>query len=223
MQAYYHVRKPQIEGFKSFIVTIRNPVDRLLSWFIYAHPKNNLLYSYVKQTELFDCYDQVDELVTYGLSKVENDPVLTSSGMKCQELAKNVVMGKPSYYLHMAKNYEYYTDEILQDETNEIFVLRTEFFWPDWQRINFMLGGGATEHGKVVTHSEGKEDSMKVTSRFISHEGLKNACHFLCKEIQLYKKLIDRAVNLSKNDKKRSLQNLRESCPVETESLTCFD
>merc|ERR1711862_337047 len=221
VKEYFHVRKPRIDEYKSFIITSRNPVDRMISWFIYAHPKNNLLHSYDKSTELFDCYDQVDDLVTYGLQKQTNDTLKTTSGKSCQEIAQDVIQGKPSYYLHMAKNYEYYTSDILQDARNEIFLLRTENFWSDWQKINFMLGGGSIKKHKVATHRKGKEGSMKVTSRSISDEGLRNACYSLCHEIQLYKELLNRAVNLSKNDKMRSFQNLKESCPLETESSTC--
>merc|ERR1711862_913819 len=108
VKEYFHVRKPRIDEYKSFIITSRNPVDRMISWFIYAHPKNNLLHSYDKSTELFDCYDQVDDLVTYGLQKQTNDTLKTTSGKSCQEIAQDVIQGKPSYYLHMAKNYEYY-------------------------------------------------------------------------------------------------------------------
>lgn len=217
----FHVRKPKIDGYKSFIITSRNPVDRMISWFIYAHPKNGLLHTYDKSTELFDCYDQVDDLVTYGLQRQTNDTLKTTSGKSCQELAQNVVQGKPSFYLHMARNYEYYTSDILKETSNEIFLLRTEYFWPDWQKINFMLGGGSITKRNATTHREGKEGNMKVTSRSISDEGLKNACYFLCREIQLYKELLNRAVNLSMNDKMRSFQNLKESCPIETESSTC--
>merc|ERR1712154_380102 len=95
-----------------------------------------------------------------------------------------------------------------------------EQFWDDWRTINIMLGGSGDIHKvKKITHSKGKK--LPVTNRTISKEGIKNICRVLCTEIQLYKQLIWRGVNLDIEDKKLSLKALENTCPVQTSIDEC--
>merc|ERR1719273_781573 len=100
-------------------------------------------------------------------------------------------------------------------------VLRTENFLKDWQSmINSVFGEEAVnvhdEMNTQITHREHK--AVKITSKYISQKGLKNLCYYLCNEIQLYRKLITEAVNLSRTDKTISLEAIRKTCPREARS-----
>ena len=67
---YVHLVKPNVQMFDTFIVTIRNPIDRMISWFLHVHPKNEIVaHRYPPTfTEIFDCYEQIDDFATHGLS-----------------------------------------------------------------------------------------------------------------------------------------------------------
>lgn len=219
--SYVHCHKPDVENFDTFIVTIRNPIDRMISWFHYVHPKNNRFTPHF--TEIFDCYEQVNDLATNGLEQTPKE----LNG--CQKLARNLISGSaPSHFenTHITRNYKFYTSELLSQSKNKnIYVLRTEHLSNDWvntaKDLILKTGTSIEVHEEVqhITHRKGK--NPVVTSKDISKKGIQNACFFLCSEIQLYKKLLNRAINLNANDRSESLEDLAKYCPKEAKSLTC--
>jgi len=74
----FHMKEPLLDA-SSYVVTIRNPVDRIKSWFLYEHPKNfrktiqkqskSVLNQQLMcgQIMLYNCYDQLDHLASFGL------------------------------------------------------------------------------------------------------------------------------------------------------------
>ena len=148
---------------------------------------------------------------------------------ECQQLARNLISGiGPGIFehTHITRNYKFYTSELLSQSKNKnIYVLRTDHLKDDW--INtaedlIQKSGISTkvyEEEVHVTHRNGK--SPVVTSREISKDGAKNACFFLCSEIQLYKRLLDRAINLNADDRSKSLKDLARYCPKEAKSQIC--
>jgi len=215
VQEYYHTRKPNVTKYESFIVTVRHPIDRMLSWYLHHHPKNKLIPNRTLN-HFFHCFDQVDDLATVGLKENKGS---------CSRVAHRCIRGNYVRCHHMYLNYHFYTNELLQQESKnskEIFVLRTEHFWEDWQSINSMLDGSNITRTKHHTHRERRKNKILVTNRTISKEGMSNACRVLCEEIQLYKKLIEKAVNLNKHDKMISFIELNKTCPTQTISMMCY-
>ena len=73
-----------------------------------------------------------------------------------------------------------------------------------------MLGGD----GNVPSHLWGNDSSQKdlpVKNKTVSEKGHHNLCQALCYEIQIYKHILVRAVNLNDADVKESLREL--NCP----------
>ena len=101
----------------------------------------------------------------------------------------------------------------------EIFILRSEYFWKDWQNINTLLGGGKVYKVDSITHYECTRP--KITNRTISDDGMRNLCYFLCSDIQLYKKLLRKSVNLNEQETRMSWMELNFSCPVEMNRNDC--
>jgi len=212
---YFHTRKPQMDAFTSFIVTTRNPVERAVSWFLFRHPKNFFgNYDPIRE-KLFECYDQVNDLTTIGLAL----PVKGGEN-ECENFAKACIGGKSEHCDHMRWNYEFYTLEILDKREKEIFVLRAEALWEDWQKINTMLGGGPVTRTRAVTHYKQGKNRI-VFNRTMSEEGMHNLCRVLCSEIQLYKKLISSATNLNVTERAETLKDLWDKCPNEATSSKC--
>lgn len=48
-------------------------------------------------------------------------------------------------------------------------------------------------------------------------------CHVLCNEIQVYKDIIRRAVNLNREDVTNSMEDLRKTCPKEAIEDLCSE
>lgn len=225
VQEYYHVRKVNATKYNSFIISVRHPIDRLISWFLHEHPLNGLLPRRKDDDilNLFECYKEINDLATIGLQ-----PTLSNDEKKryCQLLARYYVTGKLNRSQHSTANYHYYTNDLLHEYNSsqkEIFLLRTNYFWKDWESINYILGGG---HNSTIeinhhTHRQNKEHKVIVSNRTISLGGLVNFCKFLCAEIQLYKELIYRAANLNDMDKDTSLNELKETCPIQAIQPIC--
>jgi len=222
--SYVHCQRPDTEKFDTYVVTIRNPIDRMVSWFLYTHPKNKIRHVSSKGKNIYDCYEQVDDLATDGLDR-------KASGTldDCQQLARDVIKGNVKghdEYVHITRNYSFYISELLlQADNKNIYVIRTEHLMDDWinaaEDIVRKSGISVNINTKDthVTHREGK--SPVVTNRELSKEGLQNACFFLCNEIQLYKQIINKAINLDLHEKSRSFHDLAKYCPKEAISRKC--
>lgn len=212
VQDYYHTRKPDAENFTSFMVTIRDPIDRIVSWFLYQHPENEMYPSLQESLKLWDCYQEIDDLATKGLAPIDEEQSLSAKDKECKKFATDAFSGKviPNLFPHLLMNYQFYMERILQNESNEIFVIRTENFWVDWQTINYMLGGGETKEVERYTH---REKAPVVFKRYISPEGIVNLCNALFSEIEIYEQIIERAVNIDAEEKVLMLMNMRKKCP----------
>jgi len=211
VQHYYHVRRPDSQNYSSFVITVRDPIDRIISWFLYQHPENELIKNSPQAEKLFECYHDIDDLATKGLLPIINNQNLTTYEKECMKLAHDCVEGKSSHFIHAYFNYHFYTKEILQNKMNEIFVVRTEHFWHDLENINYMLGGGEIPRIAPYKHKNGKVP--KVTNRSISPDGMNNLCNALLSEIKIYEQLIERAVNIEKKGKVLMQMNVMKKCP----------
>ena len=123
----------------------------------------------------------------------------------------------------MNNNYKYYLEDLFEndkEEKKEIYVVRTEEFDYDLRKINEMLGGTGIIEYKPFTH-RGPNQILPVSNKNMKSRGKNNACFFLCPEIQLYKKLLARAVNLTEDDMKKALDKLSETCPREVTNDVC--
>ena len=192
------------------------------SWFFYSQPLNGRP-RHKKGQVLFQCYEQFHYLCTRGLSRK-----ISEENKACQELARAIIT--ESCYCRsignirgIQLNCEFYAEDLLENESNkdkEVFVLRAEECKNDLNIINRLVGW----RGKITPKhfdSRGANQALRVSNRHLSPKGRKNACSFLRAEIQICKKLLRRAVNLSEEDAKKSLDYLVESCPAEAKTGTC--
>ena len=219
---YAHDNKPNIQKFDTFVITTRNPIDRMVSWYFSHHPKNK---RYIRHNvELYDCFKGINDLVTYGLQRNVNEIDLDD----CQIMAQNHMRGISSSShenLHILRNYKYYTSELLsQAGKKHVYTIRQEHIMHDWLtaaediimkiglRVNLFMADNDTRQ---------KEEDRLANNEKLGQEGLENACFFLCPEIQLYKRIINKAVNLSGEDKTSSLEDLAKYCPLESLDEKC--
>lgn len=221
----------------SFIINTRNPVHRIASWYLYEHawnePWNNPSRSrsnprcgvYMVST----CFDSLDELATVGLSGPSPPrggegfhPLRVGSDLtreECSRWAWAAVRGDVPANYHNVWNYDWYAHRLFEDESKEVFNLRVEHVDEDWRKIDRMVGGTGDPLPDVDTprNDASAKVHLPVTNRTVSEEGRLNLCRALCEEIQIYKRLLVRAVNLNDEDVRESMEELRKTCPDETD------
>jgi hypothetical protein len=167
-----------------------------------------------------ECFDTLNELGEVGLSVNENtqDDSLTT----CQQRARWAVTGQDRYAYHNYYNYEYYLDQVRQYQTNaisKILVIRSEHLEKDWKSIEEDVLDGSRNLN--VTFEQTNASPKRAKDYVLSAKARKQICKWLCYEIQTYKFIIQKAINLSEDEKEISMQELSASCPKEALSSTC--
>ena len=221
---YYHQRAVATTRHTSFLVTLRDPLDRAASWYIFRHPQNGGRLDVAATRNpvllrLFDCYPTLDELATIGLSSSSSSSSSRPETDECSQLARRIMMGtiQPTRDGdHMAWNYAFYLTQILQNKEPELWVLRTEQLWKDWDTINtmMMMGGTSTTthnhtHVEVVTH---QRQPLPVHNKTISPTGMDNLCCALRHDLYVYARTLRRALNLHADQVQESLDRLEAKC-----------
>jgi hypothetical protein len=136
------------------------------------------------------------------------------------------------------------SEEVISRSTRKkkkyIFVIRSEHALQDWNTIDIMLGGNGTTNEIPLkntlssnTHHRNKTrtttarsywgfEPKDIPNKTLSEIGRNNLCHALCDEIQIYKRVLSLAVNLShKTDD--SLDELLMTCPNEIRDVRRCD
>ena len=179
------------------------------------------------QVVLSSCYQHFEHLTTVGLSfprPSQNQPIKVGTNLsaaECSHWAWAAIQGSMPVDYHNAYNYAWYAHRLLHDEANEeadIFVLRVEHLEQDWTTVDTLLGGD----GSFPATMASKQNSASIKPlRIANHNttdiGIQNLCRALCEEIQVYKQLLLRAVNLQPADLDISMEELRQQCPDEVD------
>jgi len=221
-------------GNPSFVVNVRNPIDRLLSWYLYEHRENwdvtvdHLTYpnrpKHCGQQMLFSCYPTLDSLATVGLAgdrPSDGDMLKIGHDLneeECRRWAWAAVRGRIPASFHNVWNYEWYLrwllDRKVRGKELEIFVLRIEHLNEDWSNLDKLLGGTGAALPKSRSHNnDASEKELAVSDKRLSEEGLSNMCRVLRQDIQVYKQVLEVADNLREGQVKESLRELKETCP----------
>ena len=152
--------------FREFIVTLRNPIDRITSWYYYEHPatitskyRNHChlkqLHRWVNSTD--GCFASLDEFARSAMPRNQSGynggEQLTkdSKGNRvvCSDLAYKVASGKTPCPAHNFFNYQYYEQSIqkMSKELNiarkvRLFAIRTEHLASDWDGLENLYSMG---------------------------------------------------------------------------------
>ena len=222
----------------SFVVNVRNPIDRLISWYLYEHRENwavtaNHTYppnrpKHCGQQMLFSCYPTLDSLAAVGLAgdrpsdgdmlRIRHD--LTED--ECRRWAWAAVRGRIPASYHNVWNYEWYLSYLLDRKARgkdlEIFVLRIEHLDEDWSNLDKLLGGTGAALPKSRSHNnDASKKQLAVSDKTMSADGMANLCRALCREIQVYRQVLEMADNLERDQVAESLRELKKICPKTNE------
>ena len=225
----------------SFLVNVRNPIDRLISWYLYEHRENwdatghTLTYpnrpKHCGQQMLFSCYPTLDSLATVGLAgdrPSDGDMLRIGHDLneeECRRWAWAAVRGRIPASFHNVWNYEWYLSYLLDRKARgkelEIFVLRIEHLDEDWSNLDKLLGGTGAALPKSRSHNnDASEKQLTVSDKTMSADGTANLCRALCREIHVYRQVLEMSNNLKKDQITESLRELKKKCP-QTKELGC--
>lgn len=209
----------------TFLVSLRDPIDRIVSWFQYMHPLNclserpsaacNLKKGNQTWGGLFyqTCFPDVGEFF-----RSVQVPLLVED-FDCSALALETIQarGPKGPTNHLFFNYQYYANRTTwRFPQKDVVVVRQEMLWDDLRRIESWLGGDPLRsfetEGPIINHGS---DKFKYRAK-LDPLLIPPLCCVIPNEIQIYNDLLDRAVNLEDRHKKFSIQNLLSKCKVDS-------
>ena len=228
----------------AFLVNVRNPLDRMASWFIYEHSENhNVVYDdrdhHCGQLILNSCYRNWEDMITIGLSGPRphtTQPLRVGwdlTATECSHWAWAAVQGNIPADYHNSFNYDWYAHYMFLEKNHdgtakEIYVLRVEHLEQDWSTVDRLMGGtGAIPSALLANKNTAAKKPLQVKNSMKNTTaiGIQNLCRALCHEIQAYKTILRKSVNLNSADLEVSMAELRQRCPEEADinSWTCRD
>lgn len=206
-----------------YLFATRDPISRIMSWFTYERPINNFNWAPgeegMQQKRLFiDCpFPHLNDLAEKGLG----DPKKNNISKICRQRAFDAVRGYQNFYRHNFYNYDWYLRHVPQEKP--LLALRQEFLAQDWMSAESVLAKQANDSRVLNITFPHRNKSLNVTKadKYLSETATKNLCQVLCMDIQAYKNILQRSVNLSPQDFEASMNMLAEHCPSEARSWDC--
>lgn len=130
--------------FGSFLMTLRDPVARMVSWYFYLHPnyppyKKPYYQKLCHDMVFFRCWPTLQSFTEVGLHVTGE---ARNSASTCDTMARNIARGTVHYW-HNYWNYERTYEPLLLDSNKTVYVVRTEHLWKDFDGIEAALIGSS--------------------------------------------------------------------------------
>ncbi len=233
--------KNSLERATTLLWTLRNPLDRVVSWYHYMNPANcrpledyystacntNRSISRISRQnfetndtkkkgskwvgKFFVCFPTIDQ---FANALLPGDNV-----SYCSQLAWRTITGEASKSSgHVYFNYNYYWNETMMKYPNkELWVLRTESLWEDMMQIEEQLTSNRSvshSHHFAVKHNVTHGSEGHLQRDRLSIVGRARLCCALRDEITKYGYILERSTNLDMHEKNRSLFLVLDQCRV---------
>ncbi|KAL7553226.1 hypothetical protein ACHAWF_016488 [Thalassiosira exigua] len=216
-----------------YLFVVRDPLARILSDMNYERPnmtKADALDSDWKIEKLYvECdFWTLESLAQKGLLNKEKN----RKSQLCGSRAFGAITGAGEYLVHSYFNYQYYTQLVFRTEgirdastvpenVDNLLVIRNEHMLDDYNKINELIGGrpGALKPSDIPLDNAHTKTPEQI---YLSDSSKVALCEALCHEIQVYKDIIKRAVNLDQNAVSESMDELRQKCPKEATENQCL-
>ncbi|GKY97048.1 hypothetical protein MPSEU_000663400 [Mayamaea pseudoterrestris] len=196
--------------FDFYVATLRDPLTRFISAFVFMHPQNKLESEqrfYRRLEDVYKCFPTI-ETFTEALGDY-NFREMARAG-NCTMLARDILSNR----FRDAHHFYYDTKFILKKLPPEspLLVIRNEHLWHDWVSANQWLGQESVATFPDAAVRDYSNRTLSV-SKQLSNLGRQRLCRGLEREYQAYWQLIELAVNLSPQEKIASFELARQSCP----------
>jgi len=206
-----------------YLFSVRDPLERIRSWYVYDKRKLGKLR--------YDCnFWKLNDLAELGLKQ--------NASERCIHRAQRAIQGLEKFGNHAYHNYRYENDCLLLFPSRDVShfvslhryylnqvpsnatvaVIRTEHMLEDWNSMERLLGS------KYVVKMLPERNINSYTNpdeKYLTDDAKKLLCAHLCDEIQVYKELLRKAVNLRPEQVDQSMQELRKTCPIQADIPAC--
>ena len=207
-----------------FLFVLRDPIDRVMSAFNYDKPDNddfieNPNWANRKSHFYFECpFYHMENFVQNGLRKEGGGTDRCKAWAR--ESLRGVEVGSRDSPDHWYYNYQYYLEAIPSDA--KLLAVRKEYIEEDVRSIEDLFDCPDEERltlsKRMNINTWADQDDM-----YLSDNSISLLCEALCNEIQIYKEILDRSLNLSQDQLQVSLTELVAKCPSEAMSEECPD
>jgi len=233
--------KPKLGKYHIWIALIRDPIDRIMSSWVFEHPKN---YPYKKdprphdfKDDLFECYETFNGLLTSGITNrssrwktTENNITennITEYNITCPMLANDIFNEAPDQgygMYHFQYNFDRALSPLLEvAKDKRIFVIRAESMLKDLNDVEAAIGGRNDTFESLVKyhHFRIPTAGLPRNERTLSDAAMKILCNVMCDEIQVYKGMCKAAENLSMLNYNEVINGVSRNCPKEANMDKC--
>ena len=199
-----------------YLFIVRDPLARSRSAFVYGRLDEHMMsqekgYMDNRKRLYIDCpFQTINDLASKGLAKDG------TASDECKQRAKDMLMGTVWYETHHYFSYQYYLEALPKDA--KILVIRTEHLEEDWNDIEVGLGGQAQTN---ITFPRENSQPKQERDMILGEDERMLLCKYLCIEIQVYKDILRRAMNINDEQYEVSMSELSDSCPIEAKETGC--
>jgi len=221
----YHA---SVDEADAFLYNLRHPVDRMISWYNYEHPKSCMHNRQTKRAcatarhikkhpggssaKFFnDCFPTQEHLPLLASKSAGSDTV----SQACSDLAKEVIAGERygKGFKHMYYNMEHYTNRTIDKYPDKsVLVVRTESLWDDIKELDIMLGGKGTFGGIEGTRDSHGSEKYKKSNGTLSVTEYGILCCAIEREMNIYRHLLELAVNFDDKATKDTITRTANKC-----------
>ena len=232
LTTYYHTpdyRKLNETNYYFYVITIRDPLSRLLSAFTYMHPANRKFETGKDCNNPFydPCFPTMESFAT-AIGDERNDPLeyvrpiwnetaIQNFSEYCGNLARAAMANQVPEVEHLHLNTNAFVRQCKSyPHTAVLLAIRTEFLWHDWVSANEWLGQPPpiqtykyrVGRGQVVGRRK-----LPPVRKDITTVGRRRLCRALIPEYQMYFQVLRHAVNLKDEQRRRSFAIYEKHCP----------
>lgn len=227
-----------MQHLDTFLITTRNPVDRIVSAFNYHRneyfqvmetgtPEKKRVLGGVMKQVFYDCFPDVrymaEELAHIFFRLHTPNSTKVYKQMTCGQLAFRLLSRThPQHtpeWAHYTSNYRWYTKLTIDKRPDaSLLVVRTEYLWEDTTKIEVALGGkkDSFDNAKSVAHSHGSE-KYEVTAKLDTDRQKRAICCAIWDDLQAYQNIILNAINLNGEEKNEMMRLVWRDCGVEVD------
>lgn len=217
-----------IKEADAYLYNLRHPVDRMLSWYHYEHPDscmNNqetiLACKSAKESTKYpggvtarfyrECFPTQDRL---SLPFRQSDKSLMSDN--CTDLARKAIDGRlidERGFKHISYNMRYYYNKTIKEfPSKAVLVVRTENLWDDLKDLDLKLDGYGSFGGLEGSKDSHGSEQYRNTNNTLSSQDFTQLCCALQDEMHIYRRLLERSVNLDEASKNATITGAARRC-----------
>ena len=213
-------------SYLQYLVLLQDPVDHLVaSW--HRHHESyvrDVAYDADLRTDFYKCFPDLEEFAYSGLKLHDLDEHalygldVAKDPNDCQKLASRVAHGDSRDYFfgEFYYHYTHHFQEAILDANKPVYVIRQEdeHIVSDIHRVYDMVLG----HQSPFQLKIGTLPAPELT---LSLEAMYNLCRVLCRDIQVYKRVIQQSMNLGDYAYNQAQAHLATNCPVQAMEDSC--